>query len=162
MDSIHKGDMGPSQSVAETLRRDHAHESCLEPYIDNRITRYQAVIARIRSANISIQDTYAIALLLWDQGLFFEVHEWIEGKWLQAKGTEKSLLQALIRGAGTYVLLEAGREERAGKMAAKALPPMIQHKALVPGFFNVDLLIASLEALDPVPPKLGGDQLTGK
>ncbi len=127
--------------------------------MDDRITRYQAVITQIRVANIPIHDTYAVALLLWDQGLFFEVHEWVEGKWLQSSGAEKIVLQALIRAAGTYVYLEAGSPEKAKKIAAKALPPLIQHKALVPGFFNVDLLIASLEPVNTVPPKLGASKL---
>ncbi len=158
MTSIQKGNTDSSQAVAEQLRQDYA-DPILETYIDDRITRYQAVIAQIRSANIPVDDTYAIALLLWDQGLFFEVHEWVEAKWLQSSGAEKLVLQALIRAAGTYVHLEAGSPEKAKKIAAKALPPLIQHKALVPGFFNVDLLIASLQPVNPVPPKLGAGKL---
>jgi hypothetical protein len=158
MASIHKGQIGPSQAVAEQLRPDHA-EPVIGHYIDDRITRYQAVIAQIRSVNIPVDDTYAIALLLWDQGLFFEVHEWVEAKWLQSSGAEKRVLQAVILAAGTYVHLEAGCPEKAKKIAAKALPPLIQHKALVPGFFNVDVLIASLESVNPVPPKLGAGKL---
>lgn len=161
MNSIQKGNTRPSQVVAETFRPDHG-EPILTNYIDDRITRYQAVLAQIQPPDIPIYDTYFIALVLWDQGLFFEVHEWLEAKWLQSKGAEKAVLQALIRAAGTYVHLEAGRPEKAKKMVAKALPPLIQHKALVPGFFNIDLLITSLDPLNPVPPKLGAAQLRAK
>ncbi|MBI9090666.1 MAG: DUF309 domain-containing protein [Desulfobacterium sp.] len=158
MTSIQRGNIDPSQAVAEQLRPDHG-EPVIEQYIDDRITRYQAVIAQIRSATLPVDDTYAVALLLWDQGLFFEVHEWVEAKWLYSSGPGKLVLQALIRAAGTYVHLEAGCPEKAKKMVAKALPPLIQHKALVPGFFNVDVLIASLDPLNPVPPKLGASKL---
>ena len=158
MDSIPRGDIASLQAVAEQLLQDHA-EAIIETYIDDRITRYQAVIAQIRSANIPADDTYAIALLLWDQELFFEVHEWVEARWLQSSGADKLVLQAVIRAAGTYVHLEAGNPEKAKKIAAKALPPLVQHKALVPGFFNVDVLIASLESVNPVPPKLGAGKL---
>lgn len=154
MTSIQLGRIDPSQTVAEQLRPDHA-EPVIEQYMDDRITRYQSVIDQIRSATLPVDDTYAVALLLWDQGLFFEVHEWVEAKWLQSSGPGKLVLQALIRAAGAYVHLEAGSPEKAKKIAAKALLPLIQYKSLVPGFFNVDVLIASLEPMNPVPPKLG-------
>ncbi len=136
------------------MLQDHG-EPVMARYIEDRIMRYQAVMARIQSPGISVQDTHAIAILLWNQGLFFEVHEWIESKWLQSRGAEKQLLQALIRAAGAYVHLEAGNLEQAVRLAGKALPPLVQHRALVPGYFHVDRLIASLEPLNPVPPKLG-------
>lgn len=158
MDSIHHRDITPLETVAQQFSPNHV-EPILARYIGNRIRRYRAVIAQIQARAIPMHDTYAITLLLWDQGLFFEVHEWIESKWLESRGTEKQLLQALIRAAGVYVHLEAGNSKRAEKMAVKALPPLIQHKALVPGYFNVDRLIASLEPLNPVPPKLRTNSL---
>ncbi len=155
MDSIHQKEISRLQDAAHQLLQDHG-EPILSRYIEDRITRYQAVMARILlSPGITVQDTHAIAILLWNQGLFFEVHEWIESKWLQSRGVEKQLLQALIRAAGAYVHLEAGNLERAGRLAGKALPPLVQHRALVPGYFHVGRLIASLEPLNPVPPKLG-------
>lgn len=95
--------------------------------------------------------------MLWNQELFFEVHEWLEKGWLKAHGTDKSILQALIRAAGTYVHLKHGQREGAKKMAAKAVQTLLQHKAMVPAIFNVEVLIAKLAALDPVPPKLGDE-----
>ncbi|WP_187149359.1 DUF309 domain-containing protein [Desulforapulum autotrophicum] len=161
MDSIHRQDISILKAVAQRFSPDHV-EPVLAQYIDNRITRYREVIAQIRPTTIPTHDTYAISLLLWDQELFFEVHEWIESKWLESRGAEKQLLQALIRAAGVYVHLEAGNPKRAERMAIKALPPLIQHKSLVPGYFNVDRLIASLEPLNSVPPKLGsGSDLLG-
>jgi hypothetical protein len=154
MDSIHQQEIGPLQAGAQRLLQDHG-EPVMARYIEDRIMRYQSVMARIQSPGISVEDTHAIAILLWNQGLFFEVHEWIESKWLQSRGAEKQLLQALIRAAGAYVHLEAGNLERAGRLAGKALPPLVQHRALVPGYFHVDRLIASLEPLNPEPPKLG-------
>ena len=124
-------------------------------YLDERLARYQRVLAEIKTAWISKDDTYGIAVLLWDQGLFFEVHEWLEAKWLVAGGPEKKLLQALIRAAGTYVHLGAGRLDGAQKMACRAVSTLTALKAMVPGVIDVDLLIAKLTVLDPVPPKFG-------
>jgi len=135
----------------------------MREYIDDRLSRYQTVIKQIRSAKIPRDETYGIALLLWDQELFFEVHEWLEKRWLEARGTDKSILQALIRAAGTYVHLKHGRMVGAKKMAVRAVETLLQHKEMVPPIFNVEVLVAKLAALDPVPPKFGqGNQSSFK
>lgn len=130
-------------------------EPYLHDYIDDRLNRYGKVIAQIKASEIRPDDTFAIAALLWDQELFFEVHEWLEKQWLKATGTGKIILQAVIRAAGTYVHLEHGRREGAKKMADKAVASLVQYQPMVPASFKVEVLIAKLKALDPVPPILG-------
>lgn len=125
----------------------------MEDYLEDRLRRYQRIFEQIKSAGIRTDDTYGIAVLLWDQDLFFEVHEWLEEKWLAASGPEKELLQALIRAAGTYVHLKHGRKEGAEKMAAKAVTSLKELKEMDSGAFDVERLIAKLSGLDPVPPK---------
>ncbi|UCD90753.1 MAG: DUF309 domain-containing protein [Desulfobacterales bacterium] len=159
--AIHSGDIGPSRAVAEKYLSKET-EPFINSYINNRLTRYEAIISQIQSANIQIHETYIIALLLWDQELFFEFHEWLEQKWLNSKGAEKIKSQALIRAACTYIHLEHGRNEGAKKTASKAMANLIRHKELVPAFFNVELLVAKLKALDPVPPKLGATEFIAK
>ena len=160
MKAICNGDIGSSYTVAEKYMSEGI-EPFIKSYINNRIMRYKAIVTQIQTANMQIHETYIIALLLWDQELFFEVHEWLEKKWRNSQGTEKIILQALIRAAGTYMYLECGRHMGAKKMASKAVETLIRYKESIP-VFNVESLIAKLKALDPVPPKFGASRLPGK
>jgi uncharacterized protein len=158
MKALHGRDMGPPTAVARKYVSESA-EPFIIGYIDDRLTRYRTIMTQLRSAHIQIRDTFIISLLLWDQELFFEVHEWLERKWRNSEGAEKMLFQALIRAAGAYVHLEHGGTAAARKMASKAVASLIRCKALVPLCFNVDVLIDKLEELDPVPPKLGASKV---
>lgn len=160
MKTIHNGDIGSSYTIAEKYMSEGS-EPFIKSYINNRIMRYKVIVTQIQTANIQIHETYIIAVLLWDQELFFEVHEWLEKKWRNNQGAEKIVLQALIRAAGTYMHLECGRHVGAKKLASKAVTTLIHYKESIP-VFNVELLIAKLKALDPVPPKLGAKRLPGK
>jgi hypothetical protein len=119
-------------------------------YIDNRLTRYQTILTHVESIPT---DIFTTAVLIWDQALFFECHEWLEPFWIQATGRQKKLIQALIRSAGTYALLEAGRNSGAKKTAEKALAFLRANTAIIPGLFTSARLIAALESLDSPPPK---------
>ena len=160
MKAIHNGDIGSLYTVAEKYMSEGI-EPFINNYINNRIMRYKAIVTKIQTANIQIHETYIIAVLLWDQELFFEVHEWLEIKWRNSQGTEKIVFQALIRAAGAYMHLECGRHMGAKKMASKAVATLIRYKESIP-VFNVELLIAKLKALDPVPPKFGATSLLAK
>ena len=160
MKTIHSGNIGSSYTVAEKYMSG-AIEPFINNYINNRIMRYKVIVTQIQTANIQVHEAYIIALLLWDQELFFEVHEWLEKKWRISQGAEKIILQALIRAAGTYMNLECGRHVGAKKMASKAVENLIHYKESIP-VFNVELLISKLKALDPVPPKLGATGLLAK
>lgn len=154
MTVIHTADSDKLSPVVERYKTLDL-EPCMSDYLNDRLTRYHRVFKQIKSAGMSPDETYAIAVLLWNQELFFEVHEWLEEKWLKAIGTEKVVVQALIRAAGTYVHLEHGRREGAKKMALKAVASLLQHQTTVPPVFNVESLVAKLTGLDPVPPKFG-------
>ncbi|MBU0991155.1 MAG: DUF309 domain-containing protein [Proteobacteria bacterium] len=154
IETIYSGAIAPSQAAAEKYLSQGV-EPYIRSYIHNRIVRYTTVLSQIQSAKVETTEIYAIAVLLWDQELFFEVHEWLEEKWHKSMGAEKFVLQALIRAAGTYIHFEYGRKTGGEKMAKKAVSGLISHKTSVPEFFNIDLLIAKLSAFDPIPPKLG-------
>jgi hypothetical protein len=158
MKAIRSQNIGPTIAVAQKYT-----SQCTEPvitrYIHNRLSRYRTIMTQIRSAQIQNRDAYIIAVLLWDQELFFEVHEWLEEKWRDSEGTEKMIFQALIRAAGAYVHLEHGRISGARKIASKAVAGLMRHSARIPSCYNIDLLIGKLKALDPVPPKLGASPL---
>jgi hypothetical protein len=148
--AIDSGDIGPLKTVAGQFI-EQGLKPYMRDYIESRVKRYQAIINQAKSSQN--QARYMIALLFWNNELFFEFHELLEKEWLRATGTEKLVLQALIRAAGTYMLLNHGRMHGATKMAAKAVAGLKQHKESVPACFDADLLITKLSALDPIPPK---------
>jgi hypothetical protein len=156
--AIHDQNMAPVQAVADTYRSMDLQPH-IRSYMDDRMRRYRNILSQIPPADPADRDTLPVAALLWDQGLFFEVHEWLEEKWHSSRGAERDLFQALIRAAGTYIHLEVNRLEAARKMAAKAVPALVRLKAIIPSGNHLDDLIAGLEALDPVAPKLGAARL---
>ncbi len=96
--------------------------------------------------------------MLWDQELFFELHEWLEKKWIASEGIEKKVLQTLVRAAGTNVHLQLGRKDSAQKIGSKALAGLIEYKSHVPDIIDVERLIKKIKTLDPIPPKIGNIQ----
>ena len=121
-------------------------------YILDRLSSYRKCLAEIQQKKI--KTILEQAFILWDEGLFFEVHEILEGLWIEAEGRQKSALQGLIRAAGFYILMESGRRQGAEKMAAKAVQALQSDLAALPYFPSPALLLAKLRDLDPVPPKL--------
>ena len=122
-------------------------------YMNNRLMRYQEVMDDMTFRKISAADTYSVACSMWNRRLFFEFHEWLEDSWHSAAGSEKRMLQALIRSAGAYLLLEAGRKTGAQRLAAKAAAGLKEMQNSVPESFDVALLIDKLTALDSTPPR---------
>jgi hypothetical protein len=150
--AIPAGEMEPVSRVAQAYAPADADE-VIKNYVNKRATSYRAVFAGMRSAGIQAGDSWNIALLLWDQRLFFECHEWLEKKWRRSEGAEKKMIQAVIWSAGAYAHLEYGRIDAAGKLAARAIVGLRRYREQVPALFDVDVLVNKLEALDPVPPK---------
>lgn len=119
-------------------------------YIDQRLERYGKALSRITADS----DMLLQAAVLWDLGLFFEVHEILEPAWIKAAGDRKRLLQALIRAAGVYINLELGYLQRAEKIAAKALPVLKQLRDDLAPALEAENLIEALETLAESPPRL--------
>jgi hypothetical protein len=124
-----------------------------QEYIEKHLGRYEKVLKRVKE--LSFDDKYILALHLWDEELFYEVHEYLEYHWKRAAGEDKRILQAMIRAAGTYIHLEHGNLIGAEKMAAKAVKILEASRGLLPFCLDLDLLLLKLRNLDPVPPKLG-------
>jgi hypothetical protein len=120
-------------------------------YIADRLKSYEDAFYEIRDAGI--KDPVTRALVLWDSGLFFEVHELLEKEWLRAKGERKKALQGLIRAAGMYIHLEQGNLVGAQKMAEKAADALDRFgdRLLIK---RLDALLDCLIHLNPVPPRL--------
>jgi predicted metal-dependent hydrolase len=116
-------------------------------YIQARLRHYDAIFAETEKDGEA--DIFSQALLLWDRGLYFEVHDRLETIWLKATGTRRMALQGMIRAAGAYIKWQSGQPEAARKMAAKAAAALIEHHAALPQQIqNIDVLIRVLQ--DPI------------
>jgi hypothetical protein len=85
-------------------------------YRDDRLPRYVSTLA---GASVSrIADSYARSLetaeLLFNHGLFFDAHEYLEGVWKSAVGARKTFVQGLIQIAAAFHKLELDPDGIAG------------------------------------------------
>jgi hypothetical protein len=120
---------------------------CYTEYIQARLRHYDEIFAE--TGKDGETDIFPQALILWDKGLYFEVHERLETLWLKATGTRRLALQGMIRAAGAYVKWQSGQQEAARKMAAKAATALIKNRAALPQQIqDLDVLIRVLQ--DPV------------
>jgi hypothetical protein len=150
LEALEDGTMAPVNQTILTLKQQKLAPFHLA-YIDNRLARYQTVLAHVK---FNSADPFTTAVLIWDQALFFECHEWLEPFWMQSEGREKKMIQALIRSAGTYALLEAGRNTGAKTTADKALAFLTTNTAIIPDIFASTRLISALKSLESPPPRL--------
>lgn len=120
-------------------------------YINDRLDRYARFLALLTGGPAEVVWQ---GLVLWDLGLFFEVHEIVEHAWLRSAGAEKDFLQALIRAAGVYIKREYGFDQAAAKMAAKALPVLAANRHRLAVYTDPDRLLTALLEANAKPPLL--------
>jgi hypothetical protein len=150
-------DMHPVQRIAGFFL-DDPQPPGVDAYINHRLAAYDRVLADVKRRQLD--DPLDIAMVIWDQRLFFETHEYLETHWMRADGDEKKLYQAMIRAAGTYVHLEQGNLTGAGRIAAKAISVLEGFRSRLAPHADAELLIDKLRALDPMPPRLSGSTPT--
>jgi hypothetical protein len=148
--ALARHDLAPVRGVAARYLRQGLAAPYVA-YIEARLAGYAEALAIIGRGKV--EDALNQALVLWDLGLFFEVHEILEQAWHGAQGAEKEILQALIRAAGFYIKAEYGYFEAGAKMAARAVAALEKNRQGCTGF-ALETLLESLRKLDPVPPKL--------
>lgn len=141
----------PAEKVAIGYIRENLAQ-CYVDYIHQRLQRYEAVLAQEKVLDSG--DILWQTLLLWDEQLFFEVHEVLEESWLREQGKKKLFLQAMIRAAAVYIKLEHGYRPAAKKIAGKAIPVLQDNRDLLKKYIIPDVLIESLVTLRQPPPKL--------
>jgi hypothetical protein len=150
LDCVHKETLAPARHIAERYLATQPGTEHIA-YINDRLARYGQFLAQVSDGP---DDVLWRGLLLWDLGLFFEVHEILEHAWLQAQGAEKALLQAMIRAAGFYIKGEFGFIEGAHKLAAKALPVLEAHRERLAEYCEPERLLAALRERHNQPPLL--------
>ena len=121
-------------------------------YIQDRVQRYERVFQQIQQKQIG--DARIQAVILWNNGLFFEVHDILEDIWHKKQGDERRAIQGLIRAAGVYVHLESDRLNSAERMALKSVKLLKDYEEELRFISNLNFLIIALENCDPVPPTL--------
>jgi hypothetical protein len=111
-------------------------------YVTSRLARYEEayeIIARKELRQILQQ-----AALLWDLGLYFEMHELLEREWKKAEGDRHRALQGLIRAAGMKIHAENNNEKAAASMGSKALRDLVRHHDELAGFLKLDAILADI------------------
>jgi hypothetical protein len=152
-EAVETGNDDRLAKIVEKYRQQMLPE-CYRAYLEDRCRRYEKALATIRPG---IADPIHRGLILWNLGLFFEVHEVLEHAWYSAEGNLKLTMQALIRAAGVYIKREYGYHDSASRIAAKAIPVLKENRLLLAAYFDPDKLIDALVDATISAPALTSD-----
>jgi hypothetical protein len=136
---------------AENLPPEH------RAYIQDRLQRYRAVLRQIQDQRLN--DPFIQALVIWNQGLFFEFHEHLETIWRDSTGDERQALMGMIKAAGVYVHLEFHHQQAAERLAAKSIHLLNKYSHCLAFIANLDILVAKLKDVDSGPPQLNNPEI---
>jgi hypothetical protein len=126
-------------------------------YIHDRLKRYDCTFNQIKENRI--KDAKLQALIIWNHGLFFEVHEHLERIWQTTTGDEYQALKGLIQAAGVYIHLNFSHRAPAKKLAIKSSDRIQKYADCLTFIANLNLLLDKLNNLDPAPPLLTNPEL---
>jgi hypothetical protein len=114
-----------------------------QDYITSRLSKYEAVFAVITRDHLT--DELLQAEVLWDNGLFYEIHELLETVWIKAEGKERKALQGLIRAAGMKVHAEVGNKKAAVSMGQKALTDLRHYGDQLKDFNRLNSILGEIK-----------------
>jgi len=126
--------------------------SAYRTYIQDRLQRYRRVFKQIQENRLN--NALTRALVIWNQGLFFEFHDHLEGIWQHSSGNERQALKGLIKAAGVYIHLEFNHQQAAERLAVKSYNLIKQYSHCLVFIANLNVLVEKLQNLDPLPPRL--------
>ncbi|NOR23644.1 MAG: DUF309 domain-containing protein [Desulforhopalus sp.] len=149
-ESVETGNSDKLTQIVEYYRQ-QPFADYYRDYLEDRYTRYKQALTIIRGG---ITDPIHQGLVLWNLGLFFEVHEVLEHVWYSAEGNMKMTLQALIRAAGVYIKREYGFNDSANRIAAKAIPVLEENQDILEVYFKTEKLVSALKNPEVLPPIL--------
>lgn len=121
-------------------------------YIEIRLNRYREAFEQLEHDDI--RAPLRQAMVLWNVGLYFEVHELLETIWQPAEEPLRSALKGLIQAAGVHIHLLWGHQAAAEKLAKKAYKHLNDNREGAAFVTNLDELLEHLERVDPQPPVL--------
>ena len=126
-------------------------------YIQNRLQSYDLVFRQIKANQLV--DPLLQCLVIWNNGLFFEFHDHLEGIWKQSGGDERQALKGLIKAAGVYIHNEVSHHRAVKSLSAKSYRLIRQYSHSLAFIKNLDVLTQKLKALDPEAPRLENPDL---
>lgn len=121
-------------------------------YLEIRLDRYRRAFEQFEQDDI--RAPLRQGLVLWNVGLYFELHELLETIWHPAEEPLRSALKGVIQAAGMYIHLLWGHQSAAEKLARKAHNHLSNHREGAAFIANLDELLEHLEQVDPKPPVL--------
>ena len=121
-------------------------------YIDDRLLRYENVFNAVQTGGID--DPLQQAIVVWNQGLFFEFHDHLETLWQAATGDQRQALKGLIKAAGVYIHLEQHHHQAAQRLAMKSYELLRQYPHCLSFIANYKTLLGKLKNFEPTPPRL--------
>ncbi len=142
-------------AVVDHLRRRHA-QPVYRAYIARRLEAYRAAADDRR--NLDDPGLLDDVVVLWNRGLFFEVHELLESHWHGARGVRREVLQTLIQAAAVYVHREADREPAAARLGRRVSARLNRLKPHLKAIANLDALARALVTPQSRPPILRGNK----
>jgi hypothetical protein len=103
-------DLGPGEGLTE--------------YLEDRVARYQRVLkacAEIGSVADPMERDLRVGQRLYNEGLYFDCHEYLETAWNQAEGPEKDMIQGVIQAGAAFHKWELGSQEGCTELLRKAI-----------------------------------------
>jgi hypothetical protein len=151
VEALNRVDRSPYRNTAAQWVADELDDIYVD-YIQDRLKRYDQVFNNVNQNRIN--NPRHQALILWNQRLFFEVHEHLEQIWHKTTGDEHAALKGLIQAAGVYIHLEYNHLRAAEKLAIKSAERLQKNSGHLTFIGNLDMLLVKLKTLDEPPPQL--------
>ena len=127
-------------------------EGVYREYLDDRLSRYRRAFEQFEQGDV--RAPLRQAMILWNVGLYFEVHEILETIWHPAEEPLRSAIKGLIQAAGVHVHLLWGHQSAAEKLARKAHKHLSANRQGAAFIANLNELLNHLESVGPEPPVL--------
>ncbi|MBI5200802.1 MAG: DUF309 domain-containing protein [Elusimicrobia bacterium] len=124
-----------------------------EAYVDDRSPRYEQALkeAAALPKELARREVH-VARILFNLGLFFDCHEYLEPLWKESSGSIKRSLQGLIQAGAGFHKLELGSNEGCSRLLSDAADKLYD----APGAG----LQAFAESLDDASAKASSGELT--
>ncbi|MCG6906529.1 MAG: DUF309 domain-containing protein [Desulfobacteraceae bacterium] len=139
------------RQLARRWRAGGLSTGCLR-YLEERLGRYEQAMAACQA--LPDRSPLMTARVLWNLGLFFEVHEVVEEIWHTAIGGRREALKGLVQAAGVFVHREAGRNAPAARLATRASQRLARWGRYLPEIGNLEELLTVLAAYPASPCRL--------
>jgi hypothetical protein len=150
--AVRSGDLGELLSAAERIcPPETGRVYCA--FANDRMNQYRHAFETIQAAGTA--DPIFQAVVLWNEGLFFEVHEILESIWNDSQRWRKDALRGWIQAAGVYIHRQRKANRAADRLAARAAAHLKAHRRELSEIANIEELVEALSDPDRPAPVLG-------